>query len=445
MADESEYSNRQLIEILRRGYESKGLDYKGSTPWNENDKKACCEIVKDILGMANTEGGFLVLGVSETPTGYSWDGLSAEQSKTFDTTRLNKFVQNYADPPINARLRKIDQAEKTYVIIEIPQFPDTPHICQKDYPEVLRAGALYVRTDNNETAPIRSSADFRAVVERSVRNRSDSLLTAFRSILQTGLLPRSENAESAAAKFDAQRSDAEARFEELDPLRTAKCSGYFQASFRPEAFETTRFTLDQLRDAAKRGSVDFRGWPFLYMSPNKPDDTYAIQDGLETFVATKDFGGHDLINFWRLQQSGFFCQRAAMRPLSLPVGTDPSRCVLDFREAAVYIAEALHCLTRLYDSLLSDEDQVSLSLMLTGTQDRLLASTWPTTLPLWGDHVSRIPTIVAARTYPLADWRAGMIEHAVEIANEIYLRFNWPNPNLGAARTAIEKTFSRTW
>jgi predicted HTH transcriptional regulator len=80
MTDESEYSNRQLIEIVLRGYESKDLDYKGPIDWNEENKKASCRIVKDILAMANTGGGFLVFGVSEASAGFSWDGLSQDQS-----------------------------------------------------------------------------------------------------------------------------------------------------------------------------------------------------------------------------------------------------------------------------------------------------------------------------------------------------------------------------
>src|SRR6266705_1580956 len=103
----------ELIAVLLKGFESKDLDYKGPSSWDEkNDKKGCCALVKDILGMANTLGGFIVIGISEIPTGYSWDGLTQDQLDTFDTSRLNHFLQNYADPPLNARLRKIEHQGK---------------------------------------------------------------------------------------------------------------------------------------------------------------------------------------------------------------------------------------------------------------------------------------------------------------------------------------------
>jgi hypothetical protein len=59
------------------------------------------------MASTNTEGGFNVIGVTEISEGFSWDGLSTVQAATFDTTRLNRFLQNYPDPPTSAILRKV--------------------------------------------------------------------------------------------------------------------------------------------------------------------------------------------------------------------------------------------------------------------------------------------------------------------------------------------------
>src|SRR5258708_2603545 len=112
MTNETPATN-ELTAILLRRNESKDLDYKAAMAWNEADKSICCGLVKDILAMANTRGGFIAIGVSEQPTGYSFDGVSPDQAKTFDTTRLNRFLQGYADPPINALLRKVNHGDKT--------------------------------------------------------------------------------------------------------------------------------------------------------------------------------------------------------------------------------------------------------------------------------------------------------------------------------------------
>jgi hypothetical protein len=36
-----------------------------------------------------------------------------------------------------------------------------------------------------------------------------------------------------------------------------------------------------------------------------------------------------------------------------------------------------------------------------------------------------------------------MVDHCLGLAAEVYQRFNWPNPNLAAARSAVEKMFAR--
>ena len=428
-----------LKDILLRGYESKDLDYKGPMTWDENSKKACCELVKDILGMANTLGGYIVIGVSESPTGFIWDGITDEQARSFDTSRVNRFLQNYADPPINTTLRKKEQDGKTFVIIGVPRFSDTPHICQKDYPGVLTTPTLYVRTDNNETAPIRSSADFRSILEQATRNRGDKLLASVRAILTTGEVTPSPNDEE---QFQAQLSESAIRFDmTLNPYQEKNYSGYREAAFYPTRFEPSRFTLDELRAAAKRASVDFRGWPFLFLS-RESDETYAIQDGFESLVAFPDFSGNDRVDFWRVQQSGFFYQRVLMWEESCQrkQGQPPA---MDIGAMAMYAAEAIYCLTKLYEGLLDDTEPVRFCLRVIGTKDRQLKTFDPGRGPLSRAYISKMPEIRFDRVLPLVEWRAAIVENAVAICKEVFLRFNWEQPNLGATREIIQKMFAR--
>lgn len=433
-------ATKDLIAILLRGHESKDLDYKSATAWEEKDKKACCELVKDILAMANTLGGFIAIGVSELPTGPSFDGVSPEQADSFDTSRLNRFLQNYAAPPINALLRKVTHGGKTFILIEVPPFSNTPHICQKDFPGVLSAPTLYVRTDNNESAPVRSDADFQGVIERAVRNRGDALLASFRSILTSGAIPREP---SSLEHFSDQRRAAESRFEQLNPPKHEEpAPGYFEVSFIPEQFDASRFAIEILRVAAERAQVTYTGWPFLYFDREQMKRTYVIQDGWETLIQDTAWGGDFLVDFWRWQQSGLFYYRTALRPSDTQSarGRMP---VADVKFLAIYIAQAIDCLTRLYDGLFEDSEYVSINLRILNTDGRRLVNSEPDAMPLWGPYICRIPEILVERRFPLAEWRAAVIEHAVAITNEVYVRFNWTRPNLDAARGTIQRTFGR--
>jgi len=435
---------RALTDILLQGHESKALDYKAAMGWSESDKAGCCALVKDILAMANIGGGFIAIGVSETQTGYSLDGVSPNQAKSFDTTRINRFLQVYSDPPINALLRKISHDGKTFVIIEVPGFTDTPHICQRDFPSVLTAPCLYIRTDNNESAPIRSASDFRLLVERAVRNRSDSLLASFRAILTTGV---PEPQPAAQDRFLAQRQQAIERFNQINPLKQEEpLLGYMDFSFYPERFDPTRLPIENLRPAVERAHVTYTGWPFLFINANRPDSTYAIQDGLETFIQTKDFGNNYLMDFWRLHQSGFFYQRTLLRP-SVHQSETERFAVASTSNIAIYVAQAIDCLARLYADLFEESEYVSLDARVLNTDGRALVAP-SDLLPLWETwetYRCRIPEITVQRRLPLAEWRAGVVDHAVDITNEIYLRFNWNQPDLDSARRTIQRMFARQW
>lgn len=426
--------SKELIDILTRGHESKDLDYKGPAAWDEGNKRACCELVKDILGMANTLGGYLVIGVSETAGGFLREGLTPEQADTFDTTRVNRFLQNYTDPPINTLLKKVTHENKMFVIIQVPRFADTPHICQKEFPQVLITTALYVRTDNNETAPLRSSADFRSIVEQAVRNRSDALLTAFHTVL-TGGTP---SPEPDVKRFEEQWKTAVVRFDEVNPLKDAGYTGYLEAAFLPGEFRVDRFTLQQLRSAAERASVNFTGWPFLAYASQREQLTYVIQDGLETLIDHKL--GDDRVDFWQLRQSGFFYQRVLMweefyqRQRSAPPA-------MKIDSLVQYVTQAMYCLKRLYEGLLPDSEEVELRIRVLGTEGRKLETF--DSRRLYYSYVSKMPQIEYRRGMSLAGWTAGLIDHADEASGEIFFRFNWQQP--GSFRQMIENMFLRQY
>jgi hypothetical protein len=58
-------------------------------------------------------------------------------------------------------------------------------------------------------------------------------------------------------------------------------------------------------------------------------------------------------------------------------------------------------------------------------------------------YTAMMPNITFEKAISLADWRAGLVDHALEVAGFILERFNWLTPNLGACKDAIEKMFSR--
>lgn len=433
---------RDLEQVIMRGYESKTLDYKGPCKWDENDKEACCKLVKDILAMSNTGGGYLVVGVAETKGMFDYVGLSDDQLHSFETSRINRFLQNYSDPPINCIVVKVPIYEQTYVVIGVPGFMETPHLCQKEFPNVLLSCGLYVRTDNNESALVKSSADFRKIIERAVRNKEDALLESFRAILSNSrekLEEQNRNEQYIAELEDATKRGTSATFYKKSISGESKYSGYREFWSYPLKYLPDRFDLSQLHSASRQADVEFRGWPFLFYGNQKNDQPYAIEGGIEAKTRFVDFAAQDRADYWQFRVSGLFYQRVLMWEESYS-GRIHDQPLMHFIETALYASEGLYTIMKLYGDILDVHEELKVGIRLEGTQGRTL---FTDTGVLRTPYIAMVPSMTFEKVRTLADWRAGIVDHALEITGFFLERFNWLSPNLGACKSARDKMFSR--
>ncbi|MBE7465617.1 MAG: ATP-binding protein [Planctomycetes bacterium] len=401
--------------LITRGFESKELDYKAPMKWDAGDKAACCALVKDILALSNTNGGCIVIGVSELQNGkFILEGLTEEQTTSFETTRINQFLQNYSDPPINCTVVQVDHDNKAFIILQVPAFPDTPHICQKDFPKVLSATALYVRTDNNESAPLKSSADFRLVVENAVRNRADKLLSSFRAILKEGAPKESDE---DIQRFEAEIVDSAKACDRQEWSQSRNLVPYRETVFFPDTYNASLFPIDALRETANKINVEYRGWPFVHVSRND-SETYFADKCIETAL-----GGKKSLHFWRLWQSGLLYTQENLRFLS--GDRDPD--FLDFDSFCLLACDAVQTLVRLYSDHLQPDAAVTMRFSLFSVKDLPFSSSNPNRIisrhpERWS--FCRVNAIRYEATHRIAEWRSGMDTHAVELCKHVFRLFN---------------------
>lgn len=427
-----------MADIVQRGYESKDLDCKGPISWDQNDKAACCELVKDILAMANTNGGYIVIGVEENDQGFNPVGLSQEQIASFETTCLNQFVQRYTDPPINCRLVKHDGK---FVVIEVPVFAETPHICVRDFPNVLSAPTLYIRTDNNASAPLSSSADYRRLLAQAVRNSHDQLMEKLDTLLKGRV---AGDASPDDDLFAVQINNSRQRFLEIDPYQGKDYKAHVEFIFQPDAFMKQRFDTPDLRKAAEAAFEDFRGWPFLFISPSRPECTYNIADCLETLISFKTCSNGDMVDFWRLFKSGLFYQRKLVwEDTHDHVRKFSPGKLLDLRYNVEYFAEAIRCLGRLYENLLRPSDTVRFQVCFVGMKDRRMMEIDNRLSPFKGNFVAHDDVVTCERVVSLAEWTADPVGLAVDMGVQLCDMFNWNPPNKLHLRKICEDLLKR--
>jgi len=253
-------------------------------------------------------------------------------------------------------------------------------------------------------------------------------------------------------QYEKQIVSAIKAFEEKNPLKQKNYTGYREVTFFPSSsFSEKRFELIRLKDALKQASVDFTGWPFIFIGHARKD-LYMIQDGIESLVSFPDFAGNDRIDFWRLYTSGLFYHKTLMWEeskdrertkaidLNYVLSTAHKGSTMDFVSSTYYVAEAVNALTLLYNALGLDDEPVTARFRILGTDNRLLTS-YERHLSM--PYIAKIPEIIEERTYNLNEWKAGVTDLSIDIIKAIFLKFNWENPPISVFKGDIEKLFSR--
>src|ERR1051326_2413947 len=296
---------------------------------------------------------------------------------------------------------------------------------------------MLLRFDNAEIPGLFSTDGYAPIDKRSPQEIADLILKRMQ-VPAPGIATLRGDTPlvlPASEQFELQFRSAAARFDDMNPLKARKYTGYRESAFFPIQFQADRFTLEELHAAAERAHVNFTGWPFLAYMRSKTKWHYAIEDGLETLIERNI--NDERLDFWQLRQSGFFYHRFLMWEESHRHvrGESPA---MHIDSLAKYIAQAIDCLTRLYENLLLNTDRVEFQLRVLGTENRVLATF--DSRHLHGSYVCRIPSVSVRHTNSLGEWKSGLIDHADEITREVFLRFNWQQP--GSFRKTIEEMFS---
>jgi hypothetical protein len=188
--------------------------------------------------------------------------------------------------------------------------------------------------------------------------------------------------------------------------------------------------LEQMAEAA---SVTYRGWPYIFYTEKRADCITHLDDSLQMLL-------REAFQFWRLHQSGCLY----VNEMFQEDGRTESRSqkVLGTVTFAYTCAEAVQCLVDIYTDRLADNESVRLRMRLHGVQGRNLAM-------VRGNSYHSTPyqceadQIVYDEQHTLADWRAGVIPHAIDILRHVNEKFNAPAPSYNEVAPLMQKLLSR--
>lgn len=191
----------ELRTALALGREQRNVEFKA--PGSRSDKAFCAKVMRAILGMANTpDGGFVVVGVDDQTLEPL--GLSEAQVQTWTYDDIQSSVSNYADPYVDLEVTRVSLDGRELVAIRVQEFVEMPVLCKRDYPGVLRSGALYVRRRGKvETVEVPTHVEMREVIDRAAMIAARRLLR-----LQAELGPTEPSVANRAEQlFAAEAGD----------------------------------------------------------------------------------------------------------------------------------------------------------------------------------------------------------------------------------------------
>jgi len=299
MADNLPRTSPELDRYITASGENDHIDAKGPLTWDGGVTSA--SLAKHFAAFANSrDGGVIVIGKSELESGeFDLTGLSEEQAKSFETTKVAKWVNGYFSPPISLICHHHEYEDKRFVIVTISEFADVPSLCTKSYQDpdnakkhILRERSIYVRNPHAESEPLGSPDDLRALIGIATSKRRDELVKMFDSITKGRPLL---NAPTYSEQFDEELRTIEAGLGSSYEDQVNK--GGWWLLVRPSTFDDVRWD----DNAVLESIIDRRAARLFDEFPPTRNGTHVREWGI-----CNDFYGE----IWTLARSGqFICIR----------------------------------------------------------------------------------------------------------------------------------------
>jgi hypothetical protein len=193
----------QTLDHLHEEPESDELEKKSSL--DPSNSKDMLGLIADVVAMANTKGGKLLIGTRGAP-------IPENQVKLFDSARVDDKVNSFAEPIVAGI--KSAQLGKDFILIEIEKSKSPPHVMKKEGnyndPEkgqllIFRSRDILVRHSSKTERATRSDLD------RMFTERQQTLFEKVKMVFEAPSGSRIEVVEEGLGvpvRIDPEAADA---------------------------------------------------------------------------------------------------------------------------------------------------------------------------------------------------------------------------------------------
>lgn len=294
----------EIEQLLNAGYEVRGFEVKGPG-LRRGNKPLVAKVARAVMAMGNLrDGGLVCLGIDDDKQADMLPGLSPEElAEWTDFDDVTDALALYVDPPVRFDLHLLTLSNGVdVVLLEVHEFEEVPHVCKRDFPDVLRPGDVYVRPRGKpESRSVRSASEMREVLDLA----TDKALREF--IRRVGAAGITLSGLSLTGPSDEDQFEAESEVSWADPsdvVREIDAAGSLGLTIRPEPFDASRVEVGRLQDVLNEATVRLRGWPLPML-----DERTGVQRHATWIGQDLDARPFHHAEAWRFHASGQFTHR----------------------------------------------------------------------------------------------------------------------------------------
>ena len=396
--------------VVYRGIESEELDFKAAQNWTKLKRSAKGKFVRHCLALANTKGGYIVVGVGENKAGKPVDytGLTEEESHSFDPSTVGSFINNYTEPAIDFTIERPIIDGKRYVIFVVRRFSDIPHVCSNNCESELQQGAFYIRTAEAASRVAVRASEVHGLIQRALRNQRQTLGRMLR-----GILYEHEDVDFKEDEnlFKEQRKASRnllMRKKNISAKESRRIC--FELSVRPEKFQDRRFTVSEIKRALDEALVFYPDANFI-----NGDD---LQNSFFTNTAIRMISNRHAKG-WQAFKSGYFHYLSFFH--------DGVKS-LKYQHLIKFFTAAIYFISEYYSVLGFDTEELCIEVRYSNIEGIALGGIGKIKANSEVNIYScKIPIIDVKMNRTAPDLASGVVQHAARIIRDVCERFNLPD------------------
>ena len=369
---------RRLADLLVDPQETLDVEHKD---WidvvGNNDHKAT--LAKGLIALANHGGGFLIIGLTQTPQGVVPARNRPADLSAYTPDSVNAVVAAYAEPSFHCEINIVTGGDGLqYPIVSVPGGHHVPIKAKRDGPngQIVRQNTYYIRRPGPLSEGPQNGREWDALIRRCISNARDELLDQMRTILRgkSATQPR----EDDLAVTNRWLEDSLTRWTELVAAAPRESAvrfpdGYFAVAYRLTG-NLNRLPMPDLLETLRRAVIRHTGFPQFSVF-SRPEIAPYIHDGNIECWAARDGEDHGAAHsdFWRVSpDASFFIVRGHLE--DEPRHGVATKTVFDVTSATWRVGEALLHAANMARELGDATATVTIIVRWTGLAGRSLTS-----------------------------------------------------------------------